>query len=92
MGIHRQDRFHASAVRIIYEECGDHRPYSSFQESFSERAWVGYADAHVLYEPSGTWINREAASRTAKSQKHSLRAHQTGEGIGGEKSGLKLSS
>ena len=75
MGVQRQNRFHASAVGIIYEECCDRCPHSCFQESFSKRAWVRPADAHVLHQPRGTRTKCQAACRTAKSQGPPFRAH-----------------
>ena len=36
MGVQRQDRFHASAGRIVYKECRHHRAHSCFEKSFAK--------------------------------------------------------
>jgi hypothetical protein len=65
MGIQHQDRFHASAVGIVYEECCDScRTLAS--NNVSKKACIWRADAHVLMNRAGRGFAAERSCRTAK--------------------------
>ena len=67
----------ASAGGVVQEERSGDRARASVEEGVAERAGLGNADAHVLYQPRGTQPKRVTARGIESGQEAAFGADKT---------------
>jgi hypothetical protein len=73
MGRSSQNRFNSSSGRVVQEKSGNDRQGFGFEESFSKRAGLRHADAHVFYKPCRAGTHCFAPGRTREGKSNAVK-------------------
>jgi len=79
MGSRGQDRLDLSPGRLVHQERCRNRPVAGFEEGLAQGTVFRNANAHVLYQSSGAWVECSATARTAKGKGPALEKDPTEE-------------